>query len=135
MLKACLDSNVWLSGLVFSGAPAAVIDLALKKKFQLVLSNFILDEVERNLVHKFGANPKTASKLRYRIAQIADVYETRGIINEIEAKKSDNLILETALMGNAKYLVTGDTKHLLPLKFFHNIKIITPSDFLKHIKN
>ena len=50
MIKACIDTNVWLSGIVFSGAPAEIVQLAMKKKFHVVTSDFILNEVERNLI-------------------------------------------------------------------------------------
>jgi predicted nucleic acid-binding protein len=42
----------------------------------------------------------------------------------------DNLILETALLGKARYLVTGDWQHLLSLRRYKNIKIIPPAEFV-----
>ena len=130
MLRACLDTNVWLSGTVFSGPPAAIISLAFKKKFHVVTSTVILDEFEKNLVAKFDVPERKARKLRYEISQFADLFEPSGTVKIITRKQSDNLVLETALLGKAKYLVTGDHKDLLPLKTFKNIKIIEPAAFL-----
>lgn len=118
MVRACVDTNVWISGILFSGPPSEVIDLALKKRFELVLSTFILEELQRNLIKKFGVRSKAVSRLIYRIAQISDLYEPKGFFEIIREKHIDNLILETAWLGKAKYLVTGDRKHLLPLGFF-----------------
>ena len=134
MLKVCIDTNVWISGLLYSGVPAEVVDLALKKKFELILSKFILEELEKKLIHKFELKPKLASQLIFRIAEVADLYEPKGLFHVISNKHADNLILETAWIGEAKYLVTGDRKHLLPLEFFKNVEIISPSDFLKILK-
>ena len=134
MIRACIDTNVWISGILYSGPPADIIELAFKKKFQLVLSNFILEELQRNLIKKFEVAPSSAKKLIFRIAQIADVYEPSGNVKIVPDMHSDNLILETAMLGKSKYLVTGDRKHLLPLKCFHNIKIIEPNLFLSLIK-
>ena len=134
MVKACIDTNVWLSGIVFTGIPAETVQLAMKQKFQVVTSDFILEEVERNLVQKFDVPSKKARNLIYRISQIADVYQPKGTVNVIADENPDNFVLETAWIGRAKYLVTGDRGHLLPLKIFRNTKIVNPSYFLGTLK-
>ncbi len=133
-MRVCIDSNVWLSGIVFAGPPAEIVQRALKNKFQLVTSNIILDEVERNLIHKFDVPKKKTKALIYRISQIADVYEPKGSVVVVPGRHPDNLILETAWIGRAKYLVTGDREHLLPLKIFRNTKIVDPAQFMSHLK-
>ena len=129
-MRVCIDTNVWISGLLFSGAPAKVVDLALSGRFQVVLSNAILDEVERNIVKKFSVSTKLARRLRNRLAAVADVYEVSGILSVIKGKHADNLVLETALLGHAQYLVTGDRKHLLPLATFGEARIVDSTTFL-----
>ena len=42
----------------------------------------------------------------------------------------DNIFIETAVAGNADYLISQDN-HLLKLKEFKGIKIITPEEFLR----
>jgi predicted nucleic acid-binding protein len=49
MLKTCIDSNVWISGVVFGGPPGAVAMAALDRKFEVICSRLILEEVERTL--------------------------------------------------------------------------------------
>jgi putative PIN family toxin of toxin-antitoxin system len=134
LIKACIDTNVWLSGIVFAGIPAEIVQLAMKKKFHVVISDFILEEVERNLIYKFDVPAKKAKNLIYRISQIADVYQAQGTVNVLPNHNPDNMVLETAWIGRAKYLVTGDRGHLLPLKVFRNIKIVNPSSFYGSIK-
>ncbi len=106
----------------------------MKKKFHVVISDFILEEVERNLIYKFDVPAKKAKNLIYRISQIADVYQAQGTVNVLPNHNPDNMVLETAWIGRAKYLVTGDRGHLLPLKVFRNIKIVNPSSFYGSIK-
>jgi putative PIN family toxin of toxin-antitoxin system len=53
MLRVCIDTNIWLSGLIFSGVPKKIIDLAFDTKFELISSGIILDELEKNLIKKF----------------------------------------------------------------------------------
>jgi putative PIN family toxin of toxin-antitoxin system len=134
LLKACLDTNVWLSGLLFSGPPSEIVTLAFERKFQVVSSLFILEEIERILVQKFSYKLRAAKRFTFRIAQIADVYDPKGTVRVIEKHPDDNLVLETAWIGRAKYLVTGDKEHILPVKIFRNIKIIEPAKFLPLIK-
>jgi predicted nucleic acid-binding protein len=50
------------------------------------------------------------------------------------ADEPDNRILECAVAAEADFIVTGD-KHLLSLKHFRNISIVTLSHFLEFLKN
>jgi len=50
-------------------------------------------------------------------------------VDVIPEKLADNEILACALATEADYLVTGDKKHLLPLKSFRRISIISPNEF------
>lgn len=43
----------------------------------------------------------------------------------------DKQFIELALSSNAKYLVTGDKDHLLPLKHYQGIQIVSPYDFMQ----
>jgi len=133
VLRACIDTNVWLSGVLFSGPPAKVVELALQKRFDLALCPQILEELERNLHEKFDVPRPAVRRLTFRIAQIADIHEPAGNVHVVREKAADNLILEAAALGRAKYLVTGDQRHLLPLKTFRHVRIVTPAAFLKVI--
>ena len=42
----------------------------------------------------------------------------------------DEMVLECALAAEADYIVSGDKKHLLSLREFRGIRIVSPSDFL-----
>ncbi|MGH7950644.1 MAG: putative toxin-antitoxin system toxin component, PIN family [Limisphaerales bacterium] len=45
----------------------------------------------------------------------------------------DEMILECVLAAEADYIVTGDKKHLLRLRRFRDIPIISPADFLRRL--
>ena len=131
MLRACIDTNIWVSALISQGPPSKIAELAFRKKFQLVTSPSMLDELQRILVSKFDFTSGLAGKVKFRIAQVADLYNPTGSVRIIPGKHFDNSVLETAVLGKAKYLVTGDRKHLLPLKIYRNVKIVDPGTFLK----
>ena len=134
MLKACLDTNVLISGIVFAGPPAEIVTLAFNRKFQLVTSLFILGELETNLIHKFSLSAKKTKRLINRISEIADVYDPKGTVHVVKECPDDNYVLETAWVGRARYLVTGDKHHLLPIKVFRNVKIVEAAFFLETIR-
>ena len=55
--------------------------------------------------------------------------EITGIVKVIAEDPDDNAILETAIVGNVDYLISGDP-HLLKLKEFAKVRIVTASEFL-----
>ena len=44
-----------------------------------------------------------------------------------------DMVLECALAAEADCIVSGDKRHLLPLKVFRGIPIIRPADFLRRL--
>ena len=50
--------------------------------------------------------------------------------NSIIVEQKDNIFIETAVAGNVDYIISQDN-HLLKLKEFRGIKIITPEEFNK----
>ena len=134
MLKTCVDTNVWISGILFGGAPATIVTAALHQRFEVIASQVILEEIERNLLIKFGFGKTNTRRFMHRILQVADLYEPAGTVKVIPNQHPDNLILETAYAGRARYLVTGDREHLLPLKNFRMVRIIEPAHFLNLLK-
>ncbi len=54
-------------------------------------------------------------------------------LNVIVEDPEDNRVLECAICVNASFIASGD-KHLLNLKKYDDIVIITPKEFLKRIQ-
>jgi len=54
----------------------------------------------------------------------------RGVVHGICRDPNDNMILESAVMGKAEVIVTGD-KDLLALGEYEGIRILTPRAFLE----
>lgn len=135
-MKVVIDTNIYLSGLIFSDSnPALILDFAQKRKFELYCSDFIIREIRRNLVIKFGYNEMVAEQFIEEILKITKIIIPRRKIDIIKVKKDDNRILECALAAKADYLVTGDKKHILPLKKIAETKIISESDFIEKLKS
>jgi predicted nucleic acid-binding protein len=54
-------------------------------------------------------------------------------VNSTSSEPSDDIVLDTAYSGKARYIVTGD-KHLLALKKFKGIQIVRVAGMLEIIK-
>jgi hypothetical protein len=63
----------------------------------------------------------------------AEIVRPRKSLNVVQEDPSDNKFLECAIEGKADYLVSGDN-HLLKLKEFEKVKIISVTDFLSIIE-
>ena len=134
MLIVCIDANIYISAIAFGGKPSQIVELALSRKFYLVTSTSILTEVKRNLITKLEFAEDEVDNFLRDIIDVSTVYKPTGEFNFI-AHRGDNLVLETAYLGNANIIVTGDKKALLPLKVFQGIIIEPPSAFLARLES
>jgi uncharacterized protein len=131
MIKAVIDTNVFLSALFWSGKPNEVVRLALSKHFIAITSLPILEELENKLLKKFKyPKDQTETYLKLIIEAFSLVKPKTKVI--VVEDSDDNKIIEAALESKADYIVTGD-KHLLKIGNYCGIKILTPNNFLKKI--
>ena len=128
--KVVIDTNVFISGLNFAGKPNEVLELFIKGEIEVYISPFILKELERILRKKFEWNEKQLQKILDKIKKKAVIVQAETKISIIKAKEDDNRILECDVDGKVQYIISGDKRHILPLKNFRGIKILSPSEFL-----
>ena len=124
------DTNVLISALLFPGGPPDEI-LKLVREGQhikLAISMEICAELEGVLKEKFGMPDRDAGEIIKTIQEISLVVKPKEKIGLIKNDPSDNRILECA--ADADYIVSGDVKHLQPLKEFRSIPILLPAKFL-----
>ncbi|MEK6652885.1 MAG: putative toxin-antitoxin system toxin component, PIN family [Nitrospirota bacterium] len=134
-MRVVFDTNVIVSALTFDGTPRRLLNLARHGRFQLVLSPFILKEISRVLTKKFGWEAKTVIMTIQKLSSIANVAEPDIRINVIKSDEADNRILECGIAGDAALIVSGDTKHILPIKNYQGIKILSPIGFLSVLES
>jgi len=129
-LKVVFDTNIFISAFVIPGSKAEEAYLhALKGDFDLYSSVAILTETAQKLREKFAWPENQIVRLLKAISKVATVIKTLPQLH-ILADEPDNRILECALEANADFIVTGD-KHLLYLKHFRDIEIISLSNLLE----
>ena len=133
MLKVVIDTNVFISAFYLpESRPANVVLLARRKTILNLISPQILKEVERIIKKKLlWDNSKTEGAVRLIKNFSEEVHPQERLA--IIVDDPDNLILECAVAGQANFIISGD-KHLLNLKNFQGINIVTPVDFLVAIE-
>ena len=134
--RATIDTNVLVSGLGWSGPPAALLDAVFDGRIQLVSSPALLDELRRVLEYrrlaqvltKTGITPHALVDLVAAVSTV--VSPTQSVAAARDA--SDNRVLEAALAGDAEMVVSSD-EDLLGLRTFEGVPIVTPTEALQRI--
>ena len=129
-LKVVIDTNVFISALNFPGIPREILKLLRRGEIELYISPFILGEIKRILLDKFGWSEQRIEKALNLINKRTILIWPKIKVSVIKEKDDDNRILECAVEANVHFIISGDKRHLLPLKEFRGIKIISPSEFL-----
>jgi len=129
--KVVIDTNVFVSGLNFKGKPREILDLIWKEEIKVCISLFILRELEKVLEEIFGWDKERIGNTVERIKDKTIKVQPKVKISVIKEKNDDNRILECAVEGKAQYIVSGDKHHLLPLKEYQCINILSPAKFLE----
>jgi putative PIN family toxin of toxin-antitoxin system len=134
-MRVVLDVNVLVSAFISAGgSPGKILDLWEQEQFDLVVSSPILEELERvihypKIQQKYNLPEEHIDKVLGLIGNQAIAVNPSKKLYVIERDPSDNRYLECAKEGSASYIVTGD-KHLLDLKEYNGIMILTPTGFL-----
>jgi len=128
-----LDTNVLISAIVFGRNPRTILEMVMAGQVRCVLSFAILDELRDVLQRpKFGFTPEQAVTVIEELRSLCDILNPARRLRTIKADPDDNRILECAVEAKADAIVTGDA-HLLKLKTFRGISIMSPADFLTDI--
>jgi len=130
-LRVILDTNILVSAIAYPGSiPGRIFSAWQRGQLDVVLSRYILDEMER-VLPRFAQVKLSASGIR----DLADSFMFRAEIVEpslvAEASlrdEADVAVLGTLLAAKADYLITGD-KDLLALA--ERYPIVTPAAFWK----
>ena len=130
-VKVVVDTHVLVSALLFGGKPGELIPLWQSVTIRPLASKEIMDEYLRVFTYpKFKLTEGDVNFLLYQEIlphfAIIDVQLGSRIIRK---DPEDDKFIRCALAGKAKRIISGD-RHLLALKSYQKIKILTPPDFL-----
>lgn len=134
MKRVILDTNIVISS-ALGGALVLVLERWDEEKFTLVVTTDIVSEYFEVLNRpKFRLNQETIDKIIRYIYQFSEFVVPEEQIRFIEDDPKDDKFLEAAVAGKVDFIVSGDN-HLLALKEFRSIPIISGREFLDWLKN
>ncbi len=133
MLRAVLDTNVLVSAIISDGKSRELLKRGITNQYSIIISDLILKELLAVLRRpKFKTSEDEIRRTILALTRTADIVNVTSKLKVVEEDPKDDIIVETAVDGDADMIVTGD-KHLLRLKKFEEIKIISVDEMLAYI--
>ena len=139
-----LDTNIWVSAFISPhGFPARLVDAWISSEFDVVVSAPLLEEIADVL-----ARPRLQNKYRYtakEIEQLLRLLYRRAMYVVPEGNlhlcrdPDDDLVLETAILGGAQYVVSrdddlkGDSELIAQMRA-RGIEILSVQHFLDRLQ-
>ena len=133
-MKVVFDTNVVASASFWRGAPYDCLAAWVQGRCVAVVSSSLLAEYH-----------ETVDELRLDYPGLKCVEWVEALTESAELvfpteratgatpDPGDEMILECALAAEADFIVSGDKKHLLALRQYQDIPILSPAEFLRRL--
>jgi putative PIN family toxin of toxin-antitoxin system len=133
-MRVVYDTNVVISGLIWSGLPGEALRAAADGRVGAVASEALVDELRAVLARsKFEKYLKrrstTPEELVSHYLSFTQIVEPHHLPPNLVRDLKDVMVLEAAVGGKVACVITGDDD-LLTLKSHADIRILTVADFL-----
>lgn len=138
-MRLVLDTNVALSGLLWNGVPAQLLNAAQIGEIEIFTSAFLLSELAGILSRAKFAKALAATGLSREdlvlgYAELTTLVVPAAIPPTITADLTDDNVLACAVAASADLIVSGD-KHLHSLGGQYNgIRIVMPAEMARMIE-
>lgn len=134
-MKIVLDTNVFVSGVFFSGPPYRILSAWRDRVLQLIVSPAVIEEYRRVGERLAAKYPGVSIEPMFGlVATHATVVPTRTLPRPVCADPDDDKFLACALAGGCRVVISGD-KGLLRASGYRRIEVVTPRQFVDaHLK-
>ena len=136
-MKIVIDTNVFVSSFFNpEGRPRKIINLWKSGKAILCFTEKILEEYLEVLMRLGLAGEPELKELLQLFTRKANMMFIGSTpeLTLIKDDPDDNKFVECAVGAGAEFIISGD-KHLLNLKTFREVQILTPTEFLNMTKS
>jgi putative PIN family toxin of toxin-antitoxin system len=123
-----LDTNVFIAAVVADGLCRDLVRVRVLPH-TLITSEPLLHELRTISRAKFAVDPVELPLLA-RLNEEAEIVTPAELHGGVCRDEDDDVVLATALAGNADVIVTGD-EDLLVLRKFRGLEILSPRQFLE----
>jgi putative PIN family toxin of toxin-antitoxin system len=129
-VRVVFDTNILVSALVFPGGRGeATLQRIIEELDELVLSRPILDELLGILARKFSHDAEELAHVAVFVAELATIVSPRRRLQVVK-DEPDNRVLECALTGRARAIITDD-RALLALQDFRGVRLMSLRDSME----
>ena len=130
-MKVIIDTNVFVSGIFWSGPPYKILKAWQLQKITLVISQEIFDEYKRIgkvLSDKYPT--VNIDPFLQLVAINAEAYIPATLKHPISRDPDDDKFIACALAAHVKLIISGD-QDLLTISRYQDIEIMTPALFVR----
>ena len=128
-MRVVFDTNIFISALV---VPWGTADRAFQRivggEDTLILSPAIVEEVLDVLARKFERNAEQLARVAVFLSELGEIVRPRRRLRVLR-DEADNRVLECAVRGAARAIVTGD-RGLLELGEYEGIRLLTLREYV-----
>lgn len=131
-MKIVLDTNVFISGIFFSGPPYQILQAWRDNKLQIVLSQEILEEYHRVAEELVDQFPRVDLRSILELLTIkAELIPSYTLVESVSDDPDDDKFLACALASKTKVVISGD-KHLLRVSGYQGVEVVMPRKFVDY---
>ena len=129
-MKVVLDTNVFISGVFFSGPPSEILNAWRDRRLQLVVSAEILDEYRRVGERLAATHPGVeVASLLMLVAIHGEVVLAPPLPEPVCDDPTDDVFFACAVAAGCPVIVSGD-KHLHGASGYREVAVYRPRAFV-----
>lgn len=137
-LTAVLDTNVWISAMIWGGPPAKIIKAAENGQIRIFVTEEIIEEISQTLQYQrlrevYESANVNRQQLMETVLRAGKLVQVKSSVSVVDEDPSDNKFLECVLASEADYVVSGD-RHLVKLKKYGKTRVVTVGEFIKVLR-
>lgn len=134
MIRAVLDTNVWLGVVRKRGGSYQLFLRAEAGEYTSVSSHPILNELIGVMREDFSFSDESAFRWWLHLTMLCEIIMVTSHLNAVKRDPSDNKFVECAVDGNCQFIVSND-KDLLDLGGYQQIQMFKIGQFLSILEN
>jgi predicted nucleic acid-binding protein len=124
-----------VSAFIAGGPPSRVIEASIDGRIELVLAAPVIHELERVLALKLGFEPERLHDITALLIDIsvARVDAPAQPVEAITGDPDDDVVLACGVSAGVQIIVSGDRRHMLPVREHRGIRIVSPQALLAEL--
>jgi predicted nucleic acid-binding protein len=126
-----------VSAFIAGGPPSRVIESSIEGRIELVLADPVLGEFKRVVTVKLGFEPNRVREITALLLDIAvaRIDVPKHQVEAITGDPDDDVVLACGVSAGVHVIVSGDRRHMLPVREHRGIRIISPQTLLAELAN